>query len=394
MHPGIVMRPMLAALAVVSALSSSPASGVMTDFTAVTIQHDGLHRHAWVYVPDSAKAGVAAGIVFFFHGLMTSVEKTCGGRNAFGFPAVEQANLHNFIAVCPQGFVLGDNATPVVTAGGARERGGGRGWNNAACCGYAAGRVDDVGFVSALLARLRATTLADLGAAAQSAATKNVFAFGFSTGGLFSYRLACDLESEFAGIAPTGAVFNWGFTSFFEGQMPWADACETQVPVWSSLGTNDVFTSAEVGLSKWRQFSSSQLGCDAASEELSAVGSSVNCYSNFDCAKGAKSRLCVYTGATHSVQPLGAPPFEYPHTNHAWLFLAPAATGASTTAEDKSSLAGETNTTADAKTTATLGDNTSVKPAETSMSIATAPGTSVCAAVMMLALVSTAGRDE
>ena len=309
------MRLTVPALAVLSTALTS-VSAQMSAFTPVTIQHDGLHRHAWVYVPDSAKSDTAAGMVFFFHGLKVSIDKTCGGTHKNGFSVIEQANLHNFIAVCPQGFVLGDSATPVVTAGSQR------GWNNDACCGYAANaQVDDVGYVSALLAHLRATALSDLGAAVPSAATNNVFAFGFSTGGLFSYRLACELGSEIAGIGPTGAVFNWGFSNANEGKMPWADACETQVPVWNSLGTNDRYTSARVGLEKWRQYSSGRLGCHAASETVSSVGADVDCYSNSNCANGAKSRLCVYTGAPHSVKPLRDPPFEYPHANEAWLFL-------------------------------------------------------------------------
>ena len=117
-HYSMRIRAPAVAIAVLGSLTAVSAG--ISSFTPVTIQHDGLSRHAWVYVPDSAKTGTAAGVVFFFHGLSVSIDKTCGGAHLSSFSVIEQANNHNFIAACPQGCLAGDSVTPGPTTGGQR----------------------------------------------------------------------------------------------------------------------------------------------------------------------------------------------------------------------------------------------------------------------------------
>lgn len=69
-------------------------------------------------------------------------------------------------------------------------------WNTGDCCGYALdNKVDDVGFVRAMLDRLEREYPVD---------RKRIFATGLSNGALMSYRLACELSDRIAAIAPVG----------------------------------------------------------------------------------------------------------------------------------------------------------------------------------------------
>jgi polyhydroxybutyrate depolymerase len=278
-------------------------------FSEHTIQIGGYTRQFWVYVPSSLGASnLANGLVMFFHGYSVSVQDTCNGIHEYSFQARQQADAKAFIAVCPKG----TGADASIDAD--------RGWNNAACCGHGAQQgVDDVGFVNAMLDNLRDDVLPARGV---SYPTQNVFAFGFSTGGLFSFRLACELNDRIDGIAPAGAVFDWAFG--VEGDMPWAASCSTHTPVWNSLGTQDMFTLASTGLSKWRQYAQQVLSCSAPSEVQSSPyfgGDDVECYEYASCgASDSAAAFCLYDDGLHQVRSQGEAT-DYWHTDEAWDFL-------------------------------------------------------------------------
>ena len=66
-------------------------------------------------------------------------------------------------------------------------------WNAGLCCGSAkAGRVDDVGYLDALLTRVRATHPVD---------PRRIFLVGFSNGGMMAHRYACERAGSVAAIA-------------------------------------------------------------------------------------------------------------------------------------------------------------------------------------------------
>jgi polyhydroxybutyrate depolymerase len=73
-------------------------------------------------------------------------------------------------------------------------------WNAGHCCGYAMEqRVDDVGFIGALIDRLQATHRID---------PRRVYVTGMSNGAMMSHRLGIELSHRIAAIAPVvGAVF-------------------------------------------------------------------------------------------------------------------------------------------------------------------------------------------
>jgi polyhydroxybutyrate depolymerase len=68
-------------------------------------------------------------------------------------------------------------------------------WNvDDKCCGTAGkSQIDDIGFVKAIVEKLRAEICID---------AKRIYASGFSNGGGFTHRVGCDAADVFAAIAP------------------------------------------------------------------------------------------------------------------------------------------------------------------------------------------------
>jgi len=145
----------------------------------LTLSQDGLERRALLTLPKAAqvKKGQAAPkvpVVIFLHG--------AGGSAAQAMRQTgldERAAAAGFLAVFPEG--TGPNGTS----------GEGQTWNAWACCGYARdNRVDDVGYLSALIARLRADFGAD---------PARIHLVGFSNGAMLASRFVL----ERPGVAAT-----------------------------------------------------------------------------------------------------------------------------------------------------------------------------------------------
>jgi polyhydroxybutyrate depolymerase len=138
--------------------------------TRHTLMVGGAARSYLLYVPSGYQSGRALPLVLVFHG---------GGSRAramtthTGFTRV--AEREGFAVVYPEGL---------------QER-----WNDGR--GYGASH-DDVVFVRALLDTLGRRVTLD---------SSRIYATGISNGGMFAYRLACDLPGVLAAIAPVaGAV--------------------------------------------------------------------------------------------------------------------------------------------------------------------------------------------
>ena len=141
-----------------------------------------LERSFSVYVPrayDGTRTPIP--LVLVLHG---------AGGNADQVARItgmsEIADKAPFIAVFPEGT--------------ARRERGLLTWNAGNCCGYAyENRVDDVGFIRALVGSLSAEYRVD---------PKRVYAVGMSNGGMLAYRLACELSDTFAAIGVVAGAFN------------------------------------------------------------------------------------------------------------------------------------------------------------------------------------------
>jgi polyhydroxybutyrate depolymerase len=150
---------------------------------ALTVQD--LRRTYLVHVPPQAAAGKPLPVVLNFHG---------GGAYAAEqkkYSRMDQAATRDsYIAVYPNGSSgIGGR---LLT------------WNAGACCGPAAARrVDDVGFVVALLEDLARRTPMD---------ASRVYATGLSNGSMMAYRLAAEASDRVAAVAGVaGAMTLEGF---------------------------------------------------------------------------------------------------------------------------------------------------------------------------------------
>jgi polyhydroxybutyrate depolymerase len=141
----------------------------------ILLKHGGRERSAIVHVPLRGTEKPQLPVLLNFHG---------GG----GHGANEQAyslmdglaDRENFIAVYPNG--TGRFDTRLLT------------WNAGTCCAYAAlNRVDDVGFVRALIAELSGKLPID---------RRRVYATGLSNGGMMAHRLAAEASDLIAAVAP------------------------------------------------------------------------------------------------------------------------------------------------------------------------------------------------
>ena len=172
-------RRRAAALALAVALSAGPVLAAEGRMSEETLTIDGRARQALVH---DFSAGSKAPLVIVLHG---------GGGNP-----ENAVNMTQFDAVAAREGLI------AVYPGGTGGMPGGKilTWNAGHCCAYGMrNRIDDVGFISALIERLVSAGRAD---------PARVYVTGMSNGGMMSHRLGRELSDKIAGIAPVvGAVF-------------------------------------------------------------------------------------------------------------------------------------------------------------------------------------------
>lgn len=149
------------------------------DPVELRLAHGGRERRALVYAPAGVEQGGPAPLVLAFHGGLGTAKAM---RRQSLLDAV--AERERFVVVYPEG--IGRFRDRMLT------------WNAGSCCGYAM-RVDsdDVGFTLALLAEVARRWSVD---------AARTYAVGFSNGGMFSYRLACEVPERFAAIGVVSAT--------------------------------------------------------------------------------------------------------------------------------------------------------------------------------------------
>jgi polyhydroxybutyrate depolymerase len=137
---------------------------------------DGIRREYLVHVPRSYR-GAPTPMLIALHG---------GGGDAdfqaddSKYKLITASETHGFIAVFPNGYSRWPSGILAT-------------WNAGNCCGGAQnGRIDDVGFIRAVIARMKTQANID---------QRRIFAAGMSNGAMMSWRLACEAP-EIRGIAP------------------------------------------------------------------------------------------------------------------------------------------------------------------------------------------------
>jgi polyhydroxybutyrate depolymerase len=135
-----------------------------------SLQHGELTRTYILHVPPAYDGASRLPVVLNFHGFGSSA------RNQAAYSRLpRKGDEAGFIVVTPDGA-----GTP-------------RRWNNARF----AGEADDIGFVRALVAALKAELCVD---------GNRIYAAGISNGSALSQRLACELPDVIAGVAAVAAL--------------------------------------------------------------------------------------------------------------------------------------------------------------------------------------------
>ncbi len=163
-----------------------------------TLQHDGKTRRYRLYIPQSYDANKPAPLILNYHGFTNNINTQ---YNQSDFRQLAEDN--QFIFATPQG--LGFLA----------------GW---AINNNFGGSEDDLGFSNALIDKIENE---------YNINAKRIYATGFSNGGFFSYRLACELSPRIAAVASVAGSMT----------RRWIDRnqCQPQHPtaVLQITGTND-----------------------------------------------------------------------------------------------------------------------------------------------------------
>lgn len=138
-----------------------------------TMDFGGIERTYGIHIPASYDGTKPYPLLFVFHGLGGD-GKEMERRTKFN----DVSDSKGFMVVYPDGYGSswsdGSGVTPAGRAG-----------------------IDDVGFVSALIVNLSKELRIDL---------NRVYATGFSNGGLFAQRLACELSDKIAAVASVGGT--------------------------------------------------------------------------------------------------------------------------------------------------------------------------------------------
>ncbi len=163
-----------------------------------TIEFDGKTRAYRLYVPQSYDSTKAAPLILSYHGFTNDIDDQF---NRSDFQSLAETN--QFLFVTPQG--LGNPS----------------GW---AINNFFGGREDDLGFSDALIDKIQED---------YNINEKRIYATGYSNGGYFSYRLACELSPRIAAVASVAGSMTGVWIN--------NDQCQPQHPtaVLQITGKND-----------------------------------------------------------------------------------------------------------------------------------------------------------
>lgn len=137
-----------------------------------TLEVGGVPREYRTYVPESLDRDTPAPVVVMLHGGFGSAAQA---ERSYGWDA--KADAAGFVVVYPDG--------------------AGRAWNAGTCCGAPAkDGVDDVGFITAVVADVKARVAVD---------PARIYVTGMSNGAMMAERLACETNLFAAAASVAGA---------------------------------------------------------------------------------------------------------------------------------------------------------------------------------------------
>jgi polyhydroxybutyrate depolymerase len=254
-----------------------------------TVPWMGVDRTLNVHTPASYDGHTPVALVFNFHGFTSNAD-----QEALLSLMNAKSDAAGFVVIYPNGVA--------------------NSWNAGACCGMAAQtEVDDVGFVSNLI---------DVADAQLCIDKKRVFATGMSNGGFLSHRLACELSSRIAAVAPVAGVL--GITTCTPSRhvpiMGFHGTADTLVPYTGSASLG--FPAVPATYDAW----ATRDGCMTSSTETFNMGDS-HCSTYMGCPAGVDVILCTVEGGGHTwpggtpVPTLGKTTTDLNATDSMWDFF-------------------------------------------------------------------------
>lgn len=179
-----------------------------------SFEHGNLTRRYYLHLPTVNSAPSPLPLVIALHG-----GPGTGDSLRLNTGLVEKANQENFAVVFPEGAEFRENF---------------QSWNTGYCCDIPSRiKIDDVGFIRRLIARLVSKHVAD---------PERVFIVGFSKGAIMAHRLACEAADVISGIADVSGALDY-------------DACNPTRPVHvimfhGKADRNVLYSDAEARLKK------------------------------------------------------------------------------------------------------------------------------------------------
>lgn len=236
----------------------------MPGTTTLMMMSGAKQRTYLLHVPTKYDETKPTSLVFAFHGLSDKAV------DFIKYIDIErEADNRNVIAIVPQGlgFIPG--------------------WNAGNCCGEPQlFKVDDVQFVKDLIAAAQRDLCID---------DKRIFAMGFSNGGMFSHRLACELSDVIAAVGPVSGG-------------PMVSECKPTKPiaVLHMHGTNDPtcgyhgggagsFPDIPLAIDAWAMRNT----CTGMAKETYKTGD-VTCMTYDTCASKTEVSLCTIDKGVHA----------------------------------------------------------------------------------------------
>lgn len=234
--------------------------------TVLRLEHDGLTRFVNVYVPDGVGGDEPVDLVIAFHGAGSTGDAF---QAASGFNG--QADRGGFVAAYP-------TATGTNWAEGCD------------CVRPDLDGVDDVGFADTLPDAIENELEVSIG---------NVYAVGYSQGGIFVHHLACERADRYEGFAIVAGLMS----------VPVRSSCEPAAPVsiLSIHGSQDPIIpfagvpegpQALVGAVETMVFWKENAGCATSDRSAGVDGLDVRSWS--DCEMGANVELIEILRGGHA----------------------------------------------------------------------------------------------
>ncbi len=255
-----------------STASSISSSGLYN----FKLTHDGVERTWQVYAPKSYDGNKSMPLIVVFHGGGGTAESIA---NETRFSQV--AETRNVLIAYP-------NATEGVNK-----------WNTGPRkdMKHDGSTADDTGFVKKMLADIESRFKVDQG---------RIYATGFSNGGMFTFRMACEMSEVFAAVAPVGsrlmdhpcnptrAVPLMFVVGDADPLLPFnGGPVSDTIP--SIIKPKDTFKSAQIVLDDWRN----KNACTEDHVTTFEKGDT-ECVTYSKCSTGAEVVFCTVTDGGHT----------------------------------------------------------------------------------------------